>query len=153
MPDSNSDVPNFIIMYEAVSSSIESATCMKDLLITAKDFLEDVHKRSSECSHSGSVRPCFLTLIASIRSQGRYWTEIESNSQCENPTVSAVRKSTVAWVNKRRDDVIDALVSFAEHDITWNDRNRNVVAPEPEISHVAVGNEVSVKLAAATDSM
>lgn len=89
------------------------ATCMQPQWRQAKEFLEDVRNKSSQCSHSGAIRPCYFALISTIRGMCRQWADIEKGTDC--PQFTALRLKTVSSINKQQDDVIDALVSFYEH--------------------------------------
>lgn len=89
------------------------ATCMQPQWTQAKEFLEDVRNKSSQCSHSGAIRQCYFALISTIRGMCRQWADIEKGTDCLQFT--ALRLKTVSSINKRQDDVIDALVSFFEH--------------------------------------
>lgn len=111
--------PNFTEVYKKLSAGIEGATCMKDEMIIAKEFLEQARAMTMKCSKQkpkNKIRPCYLEVISDMRNKSSDLNKQTKRNGCKNQSFASLRKDISDWLNLSDKDVIMALINFASID-------------------------------------
>lgn len=112
--------PNFTEVHEKLGAGIEGATCMKDQMIIAIEFLEQARDTTMECSKQkpiNTIRPCYLVVISNMRNKSADLNkQISVRNGCENQSFASLRNDISDLLKLSDEGIIMAMINFARLD-------------------------------------